>query len=117
MRLADAGWSIVARNVRIGRSELDLIAVDPGPPVTLVVVEVRANRSSAFGRPEERVDRGKLRSVYRGAVELRKLGRVPDGPAVPHLPIRVDLVAVEDGPRLGRHAGGPILRHARGLIG
>ena len=30
-RLAAAGWTILARNVRLGRDELDLVAIDPGP--------------------------------------------------------------------------------------
>ncbi len=40
-RLAEAGWTVLARNVHIGRHELDLVAVDPGPPAALVIVEVR----------------------------------------------------------------------------
>ena len=40
-RLADAGWTVLARNVHVGRHELDLVAVDPGPPAALVIVEVR----------------------------------------------------------------------------
>src|SRR5450755_4901471 len=40
-RLAALGWTILARNVHAGRSELDIVAVDPGPPARLVVVEVR----------------------------------------------------------------------------
>ena len=40
-RLEAAGWTILARNVRVGRDELDLVAIDPGPPRALVVVEVR----------------------------------------------------------------------------
>jgi hypothetical protein len=39
-RLEGAGWTILARNVRVGRDELDLVAIDPGPPRALVVVEV-----------------------------------------------------------------------------
>ena len=40
-RLLAAGWTILARNVHVGRHELDLVAIDPGPPAALVVVEVR----------------------------------------------------------------------------
>ena len=51
-RLADAGWTVLARNVHVGRHELDLVAVDPGPPAALVVVEVRwrAGRDSGCRR-------------------------------------------------------------------
>ncbi len=116
-RLTEAGWTILARNVRVGRSELDLLAVDPGPPLTLVAVEVRANRTSSFGPPEASVDRRKLRAVYRGALALRASGALPDGAALPRLPLRVDLVTVEAAPFLARDVGGPIVRHLRRLIG
>ena len=35
--LAARGWRILARNVHAGRSELDIVATDPGPPPRLVV--------------------------------------------------------------------------------
>ena len=38
-RLERAGWTILGRNVHVGRHELDIVAVDPGPPAALVVVE------------------------------------------------------------------------------
>ena len=37
-RLTDAGWTILARNVHVGRHEIDLVAIDPGPPAALVVI-------------------------------------------------------------------------------
>ena len=114
-RLSHAGWRILGRNVRVGRSELDLVAVDPGPPHMLVVVEVRANRASSFGRPEERVDHSKLRAVFRGALALRGVGRLPDGTPLPRLSLRVDVVAVELGSTLGGAAPGTAFRHLRGV--
>lgn len=116
-RLASCGWRILARNVPVGRGELDLVAVDPGPPPTLVVVEVRANRRSAFGTPEASVDRRKLRAVYGAALALRASGALPDGRDLPRLPLRVDLVAVEAGPALAREAPGIAVRHLRGVLG
>lgn len=115
--LASAGWRILARNVRVGRAELDLVAVDPGPPPVLVVVEVRGNRHSSFGPPEASVDRRKLGSVYRGALALRAAGILPGGEAMPRLPLRVDLVALEAAPALARDVAGPLLRHHQGVIG
>ena len=115
--LAKTGWTILARNVRVGRSELDLVAVDPGPPVTLVVVEVRANRTSLFGPPEASVDRHKLRALYRGALALRAAGVLPHGAELPRLPLRVDLVSVEAAPLIAPDVAGPVVRHMRGLIG
>ena len=115
--LTRIGWTILARNVRVGRSELDLVAVDPGPPAALVIVEVRANRTSRFGLPEETVDREKLRAVYRGALALRVAALLPGGARLPRLPLRVDVVSVEIAPQLGHGLGGTVLRHLRGAIG
>jgi putative endonuclease len=113
--LAAGGWLVLQANVRVGHSELDIVAVDPGPPPTLVVVEVRANRSSRFGPPEERVDRAKMRAVYRGALELRAAGRLPDGTPLPRLPLRVDAIGVELRPTLGGAVSGTTIRHLRGV--
>jgi putative endonuclease len=66
--LAAAGWRILGRRVRAGRSELDLVAIDPGPPPALVVVEVRWRGSRAFGLPEETVDGRKVARLRRGAL-------------------------------------------------
>ena len=54
-RLAAAGWTVLARNVHVGRHELDLVAIDPGPPAALVIVEVRWRADRGFGLPEETV--------------------------------------------------------------
>jgi putative endonuclease len=60
--LTRLGWSVLGRNVRIGRGELDLI-VRRGP--VLAFVEVKARRSKAFGAPEDAVDGRKRRQVAR----------------------------------------------------
>jgi putative endonuclease len=101
--LTAAGWSILGRNVHVGRHELDLIAVDPGPPRTLVAVEVRWRSDRAFGLPEESVDWRKRRRVRAAAYGLLERGALPDGSAIPHLPLRFDLVVVEPGDRLRHH--------------
>jgi putative endonuclease len=97
-RLAARGWRILARNVHAGRSELDIVAVDPGPPARLVVVEVRWRASRGFGLPEETVDHKKRALLRRGVARLLETGALPDGTAIPHLPIAVDLAVVEPGP-------------------
>jgi putative endonuclease len=94
-RLVARGWVVLGRRVRAGRSELDLVAVDPGPPPALVVVEVRWRRSRAFGLPEETVDRRKLGHLRAGVGRLVEAGRLPDGRRLPDLPVRLDLVVVE----------------------
>jgi putative endonuclease len=112
-RVADAlrrrGWVILARQVRVDRAELDIVALDPGPPASVVVVEVRSRRSPCFGTQEERLDEAKLHRLYRAMTTLRARGHLPGGAALPHgLEWRVDLVALDGG--AGR------LRHLRGLI-
>jgi Holliday junction resolvase-like predicted endonuclease len=109
--LASAGWRILGRRVRVGRLELDIVAVDPGPPPALAVVEVRWRRSRAFGLPEETVDRQKVGRLREAAAGLASRGALPDGSRLPALPLRLDLVAVEPAATPGRLR----LRHHRGV--
>lgn len=117
--LVAAGWIILARNVRVGRDEVDLVALDPGDPPTLVMVEVRSRTrpgsvaagDSGYGVPEESVDGRKVARLYRAALALLRDGRLPDGQPLPAVPWRVDLVtAVRDSPTgawlLGTHVRG-----------
>jgi putative endonuclease len=101
--LVAAGWSILGRNVHVGRHELDLIAVDPGPPRALVAVEVRWRADRAFGLPEETVDARKRARVRAAAYGLLERGVLPNGMPIPHLPLRFDLVVVEPGGRVRHH--------------
>jgi putative endonuclease len=107
-RLVELGWTILARNVHVGRHELDLVAIDPGPPPALVIVEVRWRRRRDFGLPEETFDRRK-RGHLRVALGRLLEDGLPDGIRVPMLPVRVDLVVVEPGswpeaqPRVRHH--------------
>jgi Holliday junction resolvase-like predicted endonuclease len=96
-RLTARGWRVLAMNVRAGRSELDIVAVDPGPPERLVVVEVRYRRSRGFGLPEETFDYRKRAQLRLGIARLLDAGKLPDGSALPRLPIAVDLAVVEPG--------------------
>jgi putative endonuclease len=108
-RLTESGWTVLARNVHVGRHELDLVAIDPGPPRTLVAVEVRWRSRRDFGLPEETVDHRKRRMLRRAAFEMLERGRLPDGVALPRLELRFDLVVVEPGA-----AGSPAqVRHYR----
>jgi putative endonuclease len=102
-RLADAGWTVLGRNVRVGRHELDLLAVDPGPPAALVIVEVRWRAGREYGLPEETVDHRKRARVRAAAYGLLDRGSLPGGNALPHLPMRFDLVVVEPGDRVRHH--------------
>ena len=92
--LEGSGWTIVARNVRVGRGEIDLVAIDPGPPRMLVMIEVRWRRTRAFGLPEETIDHRK-RAHLRAAIGRLLGDGLPGGVRLPRLPLRVDLVVVE----------------------
>ena len=109
VRLLAAGWSVLARNVHVGRHELDLVAVDPGPPRALVIVEVRWRSSRGFGLPEETVDHRKRTHLRMAAYGLRERGVLPEGTPLPRLPVRFDLVVVEP----GTGGGEPTIRHHR----
>jgi putative endonuclease len=111
--LMGRGWSILARNVRVGRGELDLVAVDPGPPAGLVIVEVRWRRSRAFGLADESLDHRKRTHLRTSIARLLEDG-LPEHGSLPRLPIRVDLVVVEpavsagDPPRIRHHRAIPL---------
>ena len=109
-RLEAMGWQVIARNVRVGRAELDLLAIDPADPPSLVVVEVRRRARRDFGLAEETVDRRKRAVLRLAAGELAWRGSLPDGRRLPPLPVRVDLIAIDRGPD-GRLS----LRHHRGI--
>ena len=103
------GWIILARQLRLGRDELDILALDPGPPSTIAVVEVRSRRTNTFGMPEERTDDAKVRRLYRAMNHLRAHRHLLDGVTLPPgVGWRVDLVALD------RDTGH--MRHLRGLI-
>ncbi len=109
-RLERQGWIILARNLRLGRSELDLLAVDPAPPATLVAVEVRRRGRRDFGLAEETLDHRKRAALRRAVGTLRAAGTLPDGTPLPRIAMRVDLVALDVGPD-----GHVSIRHHRGI--
>ncbi|HYH93181.1 MAG TPA: YraN family protein [Candidatus Saccharimonadales bacterium] len=94
-RLVAADWTVLARNVHVGRYELDLVAIDPGPPAALVMVEVRWRVRRDFGLAEETVDHRKRARLRHAAYALLDRG------GWPALPLRFDLVVVEPGERGG----------------
>lgn len=110
--LAAMGWRILGRQLRLGRVEVDLLAVDPAPPAELVVVEVRMRGRRDFGLPEETLDHAKRLALRRAVGALRVVDALPDGTPLPPLMLRVDLVAVE--PRVGSGAP-PAIRHHRAI--
>jgi putative endonuclease len=65
-RLEAAGYAILGRNVRVGRSEIDVIA-SRGRMV--VFCEVRTRVSRALIEPAESIDRAKVGRIRRAAAE------------------------------------------------
>ncbi len=63
--LEQRGYRVLARNVRTGRGEIDLVARQVGGGVVFVEVKTRTN--AHFGLPEEAVDAHKLEHVFRAA--------------------------------------------------
>jgi Holliday junction resolvase-like predicted endonuclease len=106
-RLSALGWHVLARNVRVGHLELDLLAVDPGPPARLVAVEVRARSRTDFGLPEESVDGRKLGRLRAAFGRLVADGGLPNGKRIPPFPPAIDLVVVDTSTAHG------IVRHLR----
>ena len=76
-----------------------MLAIDTGPPATIVVVEVRYRARRDFGLAEETITYRK-RQVLRAA-----LATLRERQALPPLPARIDLVVVEPGspPRVRHH--------------
>lgn len=78
-------YSIVERNYRYKRSEIDIIAKQED---VLVFVEVKARNHNEFGNPEEAVNDKKVKKVIEGAenyiIENDWRGR-----------IRFDIIAVD----------------------
>jgi putative endonuclease len=89
VHLEAQGYRILARNVRVGRGELDIVARRGR---TLIFVEVKARRGFRCGTPEEAVTAHKQRQIARLA-ELWLLSRPGLQRAVAE--IRFDVVAVD----------------------
>lgn len=112
VHLAASGWRIVARNLRVGREEVDILGLEPGQPPTLVIVEVRSRSGPRFGAPEESVDRAKVARLYAAAARLANGGALPLGFGPGSGCWRVDLVTVQPA---APGASPRVTRHLRGL--
>jgi len=94
------GYRILARNLRCGPGEIDLVVARGG---TVALVEVRMRSSPERGRPEESIGRRKRAHLARAARYLpARLGLPPEQG------VRFDAVAVEQRPF------GLLLRHLQG---
>ena len=87
--LESAGWTIEARNLRLGRGEVDLVARRGH---VLAFVEVKTRRSMAFGHPFEAITAQKRLEIAEVARRWLRERRLPRGTLV-----RFDAVAVAPG--------------------
>ena len=62
--LVRSGFTLLHRNWRHGRYEVDILAGRMG---VLHVIEVKTRRSTAYGHPEEGVNRKKIEHMLQGA--------------------------------------------------
>jgi putative endonuclease len=111
--LVGLGWSILGRNVRVGRTELDIVAVEPGGSAAFVVVEVRSRSGPRFGAPQESVDAAKVARLYAAAWQLVRVGHLPNGRRLPGGAPRVDLICAVRDRRSGD--GWHLSPHLRGV--
>lgn len=104
--LEAAGLTIVDRNWRCDQGEIDVVAVAPTVPPTLVVCEVKTRTSVTFGSPLEQV-------THRKAMWLRRLAVrwLQEHPEVTSPHVRVDVVGV-----LVPRAGAPEVEHVVGVL-
>jgi putative endonuclease len=81
------GLSLLARNVRVGGGELDLVAEDGG---TVVFVEVKWRRDASRGAPAEAVTPVKRRKLLSAARVW-----LAENPSSARREVRFDVVAIE----------------------
>lgn len=87
--LEERGLTVLARNVRAGGGEIDLVAADGG---TLVFVEVKWRRDASRGAPAEAVTPAKRRRLLSAARAF-----LAENPAGARRDVRFDVVAIEGG--------------------
>ena len=84
--LLQKGYTILHRNWRAGKKELDIVAMD-NQQKTLVVVEVKTRKNLLFGEPEEAINDTKIRRIVSSTdTYLRKFAI--------DLPVRFDIIAI-----------------------
>jgi len=85
--LAEKGFTILHRNWRHGRSEIDIIVVRQD---VYHFVEIKCSQGDSFGHPEERVSRAKLRRIMRVAAHWLHEHHIPS-----HHRVQYDVLAIQ----------------------
>ncbi len=101
--LEQRGYRILARNVRTGRGEIDLVARQEQAGV-LVFVEVKTRANDNFGLPEEAVDARKLEHVFRAAEAY-----LQEHPELAEQEWRIDAISIQGKP--GQKVADVIIEH------
>ena len=84
--LLQKGYTILHRNWRAGKKELDIVALD-NQQKTLVVVEVKTRKNRLFGEPEEAINDTKIKRIVSSTdTYLQKFAI--------DLPVRFDIIAI-----------------------
>jgi len=95
------GYKIIGQNVRIGKSEIDIIAKHKN---VLVFIEVKTRSSDRFGRPEESITSKKIYNLSRAmSVYLKKHPEEKEA--------RIDVISIMDKPSDPR----PKLKHFKSV--
>ena len=102
--LRSLGWTILDRNWRCRAGELDIVAHEPGPPLRLVMVEVKTKAGVRFGDPLEAITVDKAGRLERLALWWQRTHRGVPGS------LRLDAVGITKRPGMA-----PVIRHVRGL--
>ena len=86
------GMRVLARNVRAGRGEIDIVVLD-GPSLVFVEVKSRTGGTGAERSGLEKMDERKLRTLRQGCLRYaRGMSRAAES-------CRIDVVTVEFDPR------------------
>lgn len=105
--LSDSGFTILDRNWRCARGEIDIVAREAD---ALVVCEVKTRRTEQFGAPFEAVTREKLRRLRRLALLWLDARPRADRRRLGTRTIRIDVISILR-PRMGTTR----LTHLRGV--
>lgn len=101
--LRKANYRILARNLRVHKAEIDILAIAPDGR-TLVIAEVKTVEHAVAARPAVlRVDAHKQKMLTQAAVIVARKYRLQDRP------LRFDVLTVElpsDGPAVVKHIPG-----------
>jgi putative endonuclease len=68
--LTALGYTVLGRNIRHGRGEVDILAMENG---YLVCLEIKTRSSTTFGRPEQFINRKKRSLLYAALQEEVRL--------------------------------------------